>query len=161
MEISPHRRDRWKVIGQHPPLAPRRRNVKDRIENVAQLGRAGPTDALWCGQQSRNQRPFLGCRVTCVSAPGADILVSLNSAIERLADETPYASLGLQPVSQLGARLPSVSNLNSCLGRPHDRLIPQNKDRIMTLPRISSASMLPKTGVTHFTSPPRRRSGLP
>ena len=32
----------------------------------------------------------------------ASNLVSLNSAIEWLADETPNASLGLQPVSQLG-----------------------------------------------------------
>jgi len=77
-------------------------------------------------------------------------LVSLNSEVEWPADETPYASLDLQPVSQLGARLPFVANLNRCLGRPHDRLIPQNKVRIKTPPQNIISADVAKNWIDVF-----------
>ena len=49
-ETAPHRRDRLKVIGQHPPLAPCRRDGEDRVENRTQIGHARSANALAHGQ---------------------------------------------------------------------------------------------------------------
>lgn len=54
IEIAPHRRDRRKVIGQHTPLAPGRRNVEDRVEHIAQTRLAWSVDGLGRGHQRRD-----------------------------------------------------------------------------------------------------------
>jgi exodeoxyribonuclease V alpha subunit len=58
IEVTPHRRHRREVIGQHSPLASGRRDVKDCVKNIAQVGGSRSTDALGGRQKRRDQRPF-------------------------------------------------------------------------------------------------------
>ena len=50
------------------PSSPGRRDVEDRINDIAQIGRARPADPLGRGHQRRDQPPFRIARIACVSA---------------------------------------------------------------------------------------------
>jgi hypothetical protein len=71
VEIAPNRRDRRKVVGQHPPLTPGRRKVKDRVEDVTQIGRARSPNLLGRRHQRLDQRPLRIAHIACVSATAA------------------------------------------------------------------------------------------
>ena len=71
VEIAPNRRDRWKVVGQHPPLTPGRRDVEDRVEDVTQIGRARSANLLGRRHQRLDQRPLRIAHIACVSATAA------------------------------------------------------------------------------------------
>ena len=53
VEIAPHRRHRRKAFGQHPPRTAARRNIQQRVYNLAHVRRPTPTSRLrrrneWC-----------------------------------------------------------------------------------------------------------------
>ena len=74
IEIASHCRDGREVMGQHPPLAPGRCDVEDRVKHIPQIHRPRSANSTPRRKQRRNQRPFPVARVTCVSAPAALIL---------------------------------------------------------------------------------------
>ena len=77
IKVASHCRDGWKVIGQHAPLAPGRRDVEDRIEHLSQIGRPGPADPSDYRHHRRYQRPFCVSRIACIFA--ATALISTTS----------------------------------------------------------------------------------
>jgi hypothetical protein len=76
IKVTPHRRDWREVIGQHSPLASGRRDVKDCVKNIAQVGGSRSPDALGRKQKRRDQRPSPVRRITCASALGPYILLA-------------------------------------------------------------------------------------
>ena len=76
IKIAPYRRNRRKVVGQHPPLAAGRRDVEDRVEHVAQACRAGPTCGLGRGHERRDRRPFRVGQIACVFAARTGMLAA-------------------------------------------------------------------------------------
>jgi hypothetical protein len=54
IKVTPHRRDRQEVIGQHSPPASGRRDVKGSVENITQVGGSRSPDALGRKQKRRD-----------------------------------------------------------------------------------------------------------
>src|SRR5436305_6536688 len=67
VEIALHGSERREVLGQHSPLTASPRHVQDRIEHVAQLGRARAAQTLNRRHVRLNQRPFGVRQVACVA----------------------------------------------------------------------------------------------
>src|SRR5271163_515550 len=74
VEVALHRRERRKVLGQHPPLTAGPRDGQDCIEHAAQFGRARPAQTLSRRHVRLNQRPFGVGQVACVALSLSHIL---------------------------------------------------------------------------------------
>src|SRR6185436_1023217 len=58
VEVALHRGPWWKVLGEHPPLAPAGRHEQNSIHDRAQIDRARPSSRSSWWQKRRNDRPF-------------------------------------------------------------------------------------------------------
>ena len=76
VEIALHRRERWKVVRQHRPLAARRGHIKDPIHYVAQRRYPWPPVRLACWHERRKQRPFPIRHIACIASATALIILA-------------------------------------------------------------------------------------
>jgi hypothetical protein len=67
IEIALCRGERRKLLRQHSPLTAGARDIQDRIEYAAQLGRARPAQTLGCRHVRLNQCPFRIRQIACVA----------------------------------------------------------------------------------------------
>src|SRR5271156_5619812 len=67
VEIALYRRERRKVLRQHPPLTAGPRDIQDRVKHCSQLNLARPAQRLGRRHMRLDQRPFGIRDITCVA----------------------------------------------------------------------------------------------
>ncbi len=59
IELALHCRTRRKVLGEHAPLAARRRHIEDRIDDLSHIRRARPAKPVGFGEKRRDHGPAM------------------------------------------------------------------------------------------------------
>jgi len=67
VEIALHGGERRKVLRQHSPLTAGPRDIQDRVQYGAQLGRAWPAQTLGRWHMRLDQRPFGVRQIACIA----------------------------------------------------------------------------------------------
>src|SRR5882724_2685168 len=78
VEIALHRRERGKVLGQHPPLAAGPRDIQDRVKHGSQLNLTRPAQRLGRRHMRLDQPPFSIGQIACV-APSLSLILASSS----------------------------------------------------------------------------------
>lgn len=74
IEVTPHRRDRRKILGQRALRIAAGRQIQDRVDHFAQICRSWPAKPPSFGKKRLRERPFAIGHVACVAKPISSIL---------------------------------------------------------------------------------------